>query len=122
RRGGAPALSGLSGGAVRAHAEARPAAGGVAPGFAGPGAEAGRPSLRSDERRSRDSACWVRRPCGVIEALTDKQPQASAHMATAATTPRYTPEDLLKMPDGDRYELVDGNLVERDKSFWSSYV
>src|SRR5205807_10364249 len=45
-----------------------------------------------------------------------------AYMATAATTPRYTPEDLLKMPDGDRYELVDGNLVECDKSFWSSYV
>ena len=23
------------------------------------------------------------------------------------------PEDLLKMPDGDRYELIDGSLVER---------
>ena len=44
------------------------------------------------------------------------------HMATAATAPRYTPADLLKMSDGDRYELVDGNLVERDRSFWSSYV
>jgi Uma2 family endonuclease len=43
-------------------------------------------------------------------------------MATVTTTPRHTPEDLLKMPDGDRYELVDGNLVERDMSFWSSYV
>ena len=26
---------------------------------------------------------------------------------------QYTPEDLLRMPDGDRYELVDGQLVER---------
>lgn len=26
----------------------------------------------------------------------------------------YTPEDLLRMPDGDRYELVDGHLVERN--------
>jgi Uma2 family endonuclease len=26
------------------------------------------------------------------------------------------------MPDGDRYELVDGNLVERNLGAWSSYV
>ncbi len=26
--------------------------------------------------------------------------------------PTFTPEDLLKMPDGDRFELVDGRLVE----------
>lgn len=25
----------------------------------------------------------------------------------------YTPEDLLQMPDGDQYELVDGQLVEQ---------
>ena len=35
---------------------------------------------------------------------------------------RYTPEDLLTMPDGDRFELVDGQLVERSVSPWSSYV
>jgi Uma2 family endonuclease len=35
---------------------------------------------------------------------------------------RYTPEDLLNMADGDLYELVDGSLVERPMSFWSSYV
>ncbi len=33
-------------------------------------------------------------------------------MTTVET--RYTPEDLLRMPDGDRYELVDGRLVEHD--------
>jgi Uma2 family endonuclease len=43
-------------------------------------------------------------------------------MSTAATKTRYTPEDLLTMEDGDRYELVDGRLVERQTSFWSSYV
>jgi Uma2 family endonuclease len=43
-------------------------------------------------------------------------------MSTATETKRYTPEDLLKMPDGNRYELVDGQLVEKDMSFWSSYV
>lgn len=35
---------------------------------------------------------------------------------------RYTPEDLLRMPEGKRYELLDGHLVERIMSFWSSYV
>src|SRR5205823_3491725 len=43
-------------------------------------------------------------------------------MSTAATKTQYTAEDLLQLPDGDRYELVDGNLVERDVSFWSSYI
>ena len=35
----------------------------------------------------------------------------------------YTPDDLLQMPDGDRYELVDGQLVEQEdmggKSVWA---
>jgi Uma2 family endonuclease len=43
-------------------------------------------------------------------------------MATVATTKRYTPDELLRMPEGDRYELVDGHLVERNMSTWSSYV
>jgi len=43
-------------------------------------------------------------------------------MSTITTTRRYTPEDLLRMPDGKRYELVDGNLVETDMSLWSSYL
>jgi Uma2 family endonuclease len=43
-------------------------------------------------------------------------------MATISTSVNYTPDDLLKMPDGDNYELVNGNLVERNVSLWSSYV
>jgi Uma2 family endonuclease len=43
-------------------------------------------------------------------------------MITAATEKRYTPQDLLVMPDGEHYELVDGRLVERKMSTWSSYV
>jgi Uma2 family endonuclease len=43
-------------------------------------------------------------------------------MSTVAPEKLYTPEDLLRMPDGDRYELVDGRLVEHNMSFWSSYV
>jgi Uma2 family endonuclease len=43
-------------------------------------------------------------------------------MSTVATKTDYTPEDLLTMPDGDRYELVDGQLVERNMSLWSSFV
>lgn len=42
-------------------------------------------------------------------------------MATAETR-LYTPEDLLTMPDGKRFELVDGQLLERTMSMWSSYV
>jgi Uma2 family endonuclease len=34
----------------------------------------------------------------------------------------YTPEDLLSMPDGKRYELVNGHLVERKMSVVSSWV
>jgi len=43
-------------------------------------------------------------------------------MITVAGEKRYTPEDLLTMPDGKLYELVDGRLVERKMSIWSSYV
>src|SRR5262249_20046225 len=34
-------------------------------------------------------------------------------MGTVAAKTQYTPEDLLRMPDGDSYELVNGKLVER---------
>lgn len=34
----------------------------------------------------------------------------------------YTPDDLLQMPDGERYELVDGQLVEIDLGAESSWV
>jgi Uma2 family endonuclease len=40
--------------------------------------------------------------------------------ATISTS--YTAEDLLKMPDGDRYELVDGQLVERDMGTKSNWI
>jgi Uma2 family endonuclease len=43
-------------------------------------------------------------------------------MGAIASQTRYTPEDLLKMRDGDRYELVDGHLVEHNMSFWACYV
>ncbi len=43
-------------------------------------------------------------------------------MITVATEKRYTPQDLLTMPDGDFYELTDGRLVGRKMSIWSSYV
>lgn len=37
-------------------------------------------------------------------------------MSTAETKTHYTADDLLTMPDGDRYELVDGELVEKEIS------
>jgi Uma2 family endonuclease len=36
--------------------------------------------------------------------------------------PTYTADDLLRMPDGDRFELVDGKLVETHRGAESSYV
>jgi Uma2 family endonuclease len=44
-------------------------------------------------------------------------------MSTAVETKvYYTPEDLLAMPDGQSYELVDGQLVERKMGFESGWV
>jgi len=43
-------------------------------------------------------------------------------MSTALEKPQFTPEDLLRMPDGKNYELVDGQLVECDRSFQSGWV
>ena len=43
-------------------------------------------------------------------------------MITAVTEKRYTPQDLLSIPGGEFFELVDGRLVERKMSTWSSYV
>jgi Uma2 family endonuclease len=34
----------------------------------------------------------------------------------------YTADDLLQMPDGDRYELVDGQLVETDMGNRASWI
>ncbi|HEY5865262.1 MAG TPA: Uma2 family endonuclease [Candidatus Tectomicrobia bacterium] len=35
---------------------------------------------------------------------------------------RYTPEDLLTIPDGHRFDLVDGHLVERNMGAESSWI
>jgi Uma2 family endonuclease len=43
-------------------------------------------------------------------------------MSTIAEPRTYTPDDLLRMPDGDRYELIDGKLVEINVSVLSSLV
>jgi Uma2 family endonuclease len=42
-------------------------------------------------------------------------------MSTTAAKRRYIPEDLLTMPDGDHYELVDGELVERTAGWMSAW-
>jgi Uma2 family endonuclease len=35
---------------------------------------------------------------------------------------RYTPDDLLALPEAERFELVDGQLVERARGFKSSRI
>lgn len=47
---------------------------------------------------------------------------AKTPVVTAAVRTRYTPEDLLAMPEGFRYELIDGELVPRNMSVKSSHV
>ena len=41
---------------------------------------------------------------------------------SVATKTQYTPEDLLAMPDSKSYELVGGQLVERNMGAESSWV
>jgi Uma2 family endonuclease len=43
-------------------------------------------------------------------------------MTTVAERTDYTPEDLLAMPDGERYELVNGALVERPMGTLADWV
>src|SRR5258708_3918441 len=43
-------------------------------------------------------------------------------MSTIASNVRFTPEDLLRLPDRNGYELVNGQLVERPVSKESSRI
>src|SRR5919198_132091 len=43
-------------------------------------------------------------------------------MTLAMTATHYTPEDLLALPDYGRFELLDGQLVERKMGAKSSYA
>lgn len=43
-------------------------------------------------------------------------------MTTIPTAAAITPEDLLALPDGVRFELVDGRLVERHMGMESSWI
>jgi len=43
-------------------------------------------------------------------------------MSTVESPPRYTPEALLTMPDEERYELICGELEERNVSSESSWI
>src|SRR5204863_4792311 len=43
-------------------------------------------------------------------------------MTVLAGHVRYTPDDLLMMPDGDRYELVGGELVEKEMGAESGWI
>jgi Uma2 family endonuclease len=45
-----------------------------------------------------------------------------APAAAEAAIEQHTPEELLQMPDGHRYELIDGKLVERNMGAEASEV
>jgi Uma2 family endonuclease len=59
---------------------------------------------------------------GRIEGHFDVIDGVSIMSTATATQARYTPEDLLAMPDGEGYELVGGQLVERKMGAESSSV
>jgi Uma2 family endonuclease len=83
--------------------------------------------LRLTAIRAARSSGGVRFPCSAdllywrhrIQFPADFEP--SDRMSTAALT-TYTADDLLRMPDGGRYELVDGQLLEIDMGALSSWV
>ena len=43
-------------------------------------------------------------------------------MSLPVVSQHYTPEDLLALPDGHRFDLVDGHLVERSMGAESSWI
>ena len=43
-------------------------------------------------------------------------------MSTVEATRKLTPDDLLVLPDAKNYELVDGELVERNMGAESSWI
>ncbi len=43
-------------------------------------------------------------------------------MCAVAEKPKLSPEDLLVLPDEKNYELIDGELAERNASYYSSLV
>lgn len=43
-------------------------------------------------------------------------------MATIIANREYTPDDLLTLPDERRFELVDGQLVEKEMGMWECRV
>jgi Uma2 family endonuclease len=59
---------------------------------------------------------------GWIEELSTRMIGSRTMSTAVATEARYTPEDLLAMPDSKSYELVGGQLVERNMGAESSRV
>ncbi len=57
-----------------------------------------------------------------MSTMTLTHPEIAAIPAAISSAKTYTPEDLAMLPDGDSYELVDGDLVERNVSKLSSFV
>src|SRR5205823_2072021 len=54
--------------------------------------------------------------------LPSSQPFGRVHMNLIPPKIEYTPEDLLTMPDGERFELVDGRLVELHMGFLAGWI
>jgi Uma2 family endonuclease len=64
--------------------------------------------------------CSLRLLSAILETSLNAEEIIGFLMSTVEQT--YTPEDLLRMPDGDRFELVDGQLVEKVMGMKSGWV
>lgn len=57
-----------------------------------------------------------------VVALESTAHRDEKEMSSAEVVTTYTPEDLLTLPDDRAYELVDGQLVEKQRGTKSSWV
>ena len=58
----------------------------------------------------------------MASVISDPRLSSSLGVQVIAADPPVTPDDLLRMPDGVSYELVDGKLVERNMGLKSSWI
>jgi Uma2 family endonuclease len=75
--------------------------------------------LISADRLTAEPDQWYNSESRGISNTIDRSPAMSTAVATKT---QYTPEDLLAMPDSKNYELVHGQLVEREMGIESCWV
>src|SRR5438105_3009897 len=83
---------------------------------------AARPTWRLQQRGARLSSAGGRDKMRATPPPIFLRPPRRLRMNLITPRVEYTPEDLLTMPDGDQFELVDGRLVERHMGLLADWV